>query len=88
MLVTLRASSLSLDTEMKQMCGYFPMLNAEAVLADMKLINFFIKSLLDNGIYKSHVSLLIKIVDADVEYSALLQFCEILPVIPRHNSLG
>lgn len=70
------------DTELKKICGYFPMLNAEAVLADMKSFNFFIKSMLDSGIYKVHESPLIKIIEADMGYTELQQLCEILLVIP------
>ena len=58
------------------------MLNAEAVLADMKSFNFFIKSMLDSGIYKAHESPLIKIMEADVGYTELQHLCEILLVIP------
>jgi len=70
------------DTELKTICGYFPMLNAEAILADMKSFNFFIKSMLDSGIYKAHESPLIKIMEADIGYTELQQLCEILLVIP------
>lgn len=70
------------DTELKTICGYFPMLNAEAILADMKSFNFFIKSMLDSGIYKAHESPLIKIMEADIGYNELQQLCEVLIVIP------
>jgi len=70
------------DTELKAICGYFPMFNAEAILADMKSFNFFIKSMLDSGIYKAHESPLIKIMEADIGYTELQQLCEILLVIP------
>ncbi|KAF0756154.1 zinc finger protein 862-like, partial [Aphis craccivora] len=70
------------DTELKIICGYFPMLNAEAILADIKSFNFFIKSMLDSGIYKAHESPLIKIMEADIGYTELQQLCEILLVIP------
>ncbi|KAL4113640.1 hypothetical protein QTP88_017222 [Uroleucon formosanum] len=51
------------DKDLKKICGYFPMLNAEAVLTDMKSFNFFIRSMLDSGIYKAHESPLIKIME-------------------------
>jgi len=70
------------DTDLKKICGYFPMLNAEAVLVDIKSFNLFIKFMLDSGIYKAHESLLIKVMEADVRYTELQHLCEIILVIP------
>lgn len=50
---------------MKKNCGYFPMLNEEVVLADIKSFDYFIKPMLDSGVYKSRESLLVKIMEAD-----------------------
>jgi hypothetical protein len=73
------------DTELNKICSYFPILNAEAVMADMKSFNFFIKSMLDSGIYKAHESPLVKITEADMGYTELQLLCEILLVIQLHQ---
>lgn len=60
----------------------FPILNAEAVLADLKSFKFFIKSMVECKKYKTDENPLHKILEADLRWCEQQRLCEILLVIP------
>lgn len=71
------------DSEVRKFCDKFPMLNAENVIADLKSFKFYVKSMLESGMYKkTGENPISKILEADVGYCELQKLCEILLVIP------
>lgn len=71
------------DIEVRKFCDKFPTLNAENVIADLKSFKYYIKSMLESGMYKdTGENPIAKILEADLGYCELQKLCEILLVIP------
>ncbi len=70
------------DAEIKKICDNIQILNAEGVIADLKSFKFFIKTVLENGTYRTDENALSKILEVDVGYTELQKMCEILLIIP------